>query len=83
MSEAIIVAIITGGLSLMGVYIANRKSAAIIEYRLKELEAKQDKHNQLIERTYKLEDRANILDEKIKAANHRIDDLSAGNGRYR
>ncbi len=83
MSEAIIAAIITGGLSLLGVYIANRKSAAIIEYRLKELEAKQDKHNQLIERTYKLEDRANILDEKMKVVNHRIEDLSAVNGRCR
>lgn len=75
MSESIIVALITGGLSLLGVYLANRKSAAVIEYRLKMLEEKQDKHNQVIERTYILEDRANIQDEKIKVANHRIDDL--------
>ncbi len=75
MSESIIVALITGGLSLLGVYLANRRSAAVIEVRLKMLEEKQDKHNRVIERTYKLEDRANILDEKMKVANHRIDDL--------
>lgn len=75
MSEAIIVALITGGLSLLGVYLSNRKSAALIEYRLHELEKKQDKHNEVIERTYKLEDKTNILEEKMKVANHRIDDL--------
>ncbi|MBR2716203.1 MAG: hypothetical protein IKD79_00515 [Oscillospiraceae bacterium] len=75
MSESIIVALITGGLSLLGVYLANRKSAAVIEYRLQELEKKQDKHNKLIERTYILEDRANVMEEKMKVANHRIDDL--------
>ena len=75
MSESILVALITGGLSLLGVYLSNRKSAALIEYRLQELEKKQDKHNQVIERTYALEDRANILEEKMKVANHRIDDL--------
>ena len=37
-------------------------------YRIEQLEKKQDKHNNLIERTY-------ILEEKIKVANHRIDDL--------
>lgn len=75
MSESILVALITGGLSLLGVYLSNRKSAVLIEYRLQELEKKQDKHNKVIERTYALEDRANILEEKMKVANHRIDDL--------
>ena len=75
MSESILVALITGGLSLLGVYLSNRKSAVLIEYRLQELEKKQDKHNKVIERTYALEDRANILEEKMKVANHRLDDL--------
>ncbi len=75
MSEAILVAFITGGLSLLGVYISNRKSAAVIEYRLKELEKKQDKHNSVIERTYALEEKVALHEEKIKVANHRIDDL--------
>lgn len=44
-------------------------------YRIEQLEKKQDKHNNLIERTYKLEERAGVSEEKIKVANHRIDDL--------
>lgn len=75
MSEAILVALITGGLSLLGVYLSNRKSAALIEYRLQELEKKQDKHNQVIERTYKLEEQMCVHEEKLKVAGHRIDDL--------
>ena len=47
-------------------------------YRIEQLERKQDKHNNLIERTYELERRADINDEKIKVANHRIDDLEKG-----
>lgn len=79
MSEAIWAAIITGLISLAGTVLTvtktSAKQSALMEYRLKELEKKQDKHNQIIERTYALEDRANLLDEKMKVANHRIDDL--------
>ena len=46
----VITAIVTGLLSLVGVYIANRKSASLIEYRLQQLEEKVDKHNGLVER---------------------------------
>ncbi len=61
--------------ALAGTYIANRKSSALIAYRLSELERKQDKHNAVIERTYKLEENARLTEEKIKVANHRIEDL--------
>jgi hypothetical protein len=71
----IIVAIITGGFALLGNYIANRKSAAVMEYRLQQLETKMEKHNQIIERTYRLEESTAIQEEKIKQAYHRIDDL--------
>ena len=46
---------VTALLSFLGVYISNRKSAAVMEWRLKSLEDKVDKHHQVIERTYKLE----------------------------
>ena len=46
-----------------------------MEYRLSQLEKKVDLHNNVIERTYKLEDRADVIDERIKVANHRIEDL--------
>ena len=47
----------------------------LILYRLEELEKKQDKHNQLIERVYRLEEDSKVQEEKIKVANHRIEDI--------
>ena len=75
MTEAIIVALITGVFSFLGVYISNRKSAALVEYRLKQLEDKVAAHNNLVERMYAVEEKQAITDEKLKVANHRIDDL--------
>lgn len=79
MMEAIIVALITGGLSLtgslVGVYFSQKKSTALITYRIDKLEEKVHKHNNLIERTYELEKRADLHEEKLKVANHRIEDL--------
>ena len=79
MSETIIVALITGGLALLGTlggsYLANRKSAALTAYRLEELERKVQAHNNLVERMYQVEERTELQEEKIKVANHRIDDL--------
>lgn len=79
MTESIIVALITGGLALIGTlagaYLAQRKSSALIAYRLERLESKVDKHNRVIERVYKLEERTELQEEKIKVANHRISDL--------
>lgn len=75
MDDAIIVAIITGAFSFLGVYFSNRKSAALLEFRIKALEQKVEAHNNLVERMYAAEDRLNITDEKIKVANHRLDDL--------
>lgn len=77
MSDAIIVALITGAFSFLGVYFSNRKNAAIIEVRLANLERKVEAHNHLVERMYAVEERQAIIDEKIKVANHRIDDLEA------
>ncbi len=44
-------------------------------YRIEQLEKKVDKHNNLVERTYELEKRTDVQEEKIRVANHRIDDL--------
>ena len=82
MSDVIIVAIITGGLSLVGTlsgsFLAQRKSTALIAYRIEKLEEKVSKHNNLVERTYKLEEKCTLQDEKIKVANNRIEDLEKG-----
>lgn len=79
MDSTIIVAIVTGSLSLAGTlagsYFSQRKSTVLIAYRLEQLEQKVHAHNNLIERTYKLEQAQAVQDEQIKVANHRIEDL--------
>lgn len=79
MSEVLLAAIISGVIaaaaSITVAVIQHRKSVALIEYRLQQLEKKVDVHNNVIERTYKLEQHAAVVDEKFKVANNRIDDL--------
>ena len=75
MTEAIIVALLGLAGTLAGSYLANRKSTALIVYRLDQLEQKVSKHNKLVERTYALEESVALLEERQKVANHRIDDL--------
>ena len=75
MTEAIIVALLGLVGTLAGSYLANRKSTALIAYRLEQLEQKVSKHNNLVERTYALEESVALLEERQKVANHRIDDL--------
>ncbi len=53
----------------------NAKQMAIIELKIDQLSDRVNKHNNLIERTYKLEELTALQEEKIKVANHRIDDL--------
>ena len=57
--------------SVSGVMAANK----LTNYRIEELEKKVDKHNTVIERTFKLEENQAVMQEQIKVANHRIDDL--------
>lgn len=77
MSEAVTVAIIslfgTLGGSLIGVLASNRLTV----YRIEQLEKKVEKHNNLVERTYRLEEEQEVEKEKFKVINHRIDDLEA------
>lgn len=73
----ILKAVITGGLALLGVYIANRKSAALMEYRLEQLEKKVDIHNSVIDRTYKLEERTELQEAELHRQNERLKILEA------
>ena len=75
MTESIIVAVLSLVGTLAGAYFGNRKSATLIAYRLEELEKKVSKHNTLVERMYNLETKADVFEEKLKVANHRLDDL--------
>ena len=56
----------TGLLSLIGVYVANRKSSALIAYRLEQLEKKVDKHNKVVERTFILEGQVTELQHDVR-----------------
>lgn len=55
MSETIVVALIAFAGTLCGSFFAQRKSTALIAYRIEQLEKKVDKHNSVVERTYRLE----------------------------
>ncbi len=84
MSEAIIVAIITGGLSLIGVIVSNNRTAqsmdakldkqqAVTETKLEELTREVRAHNNFAQRVP-------VLEEQMKVANHRIADLEKEKG---
>lgn len=77
-------AIIVGALALVGTlagsYLSNSKTVALILYRLQALEEKMNKHNNVIERTYHIEEEQAVMKEQIKVANHRIEDLEKKEG---
>ena len=66
MSEAIIVAIITGGITLAGTVISNMLNHSKTIYRIDQLEKKVEKHNNLVERMYLAEGAIKVLEEKQK-----------------
>lgn len=68
MTETIICALITGGLTLMGVLIANGKQQAITDTKLDELTREVRELNNLAQRVP-------VIEEQIKVINHRIQDL--------
>jgi len=75
MGETFWGAVVSGGVAIIVCLITQLSTKSLIAYRIGELEKKVDAHNKLIERTYRLEERTEIQEEKIKVANHRIDDL--------
>jgi len=75
MSETIIIALLSLIGTLGGTFGGILATSKLTNYRLEQLEKKVDKHNNLIERMFKVEENIGILDEKIKIANHRITDL--------
>ena len=75
MTEAIIVALITAASAVVCQLVIASNSQKLIEYKIDKLSERVDKHNSVIARTYKLEQDYALIDEKIKVANHRIDDL--------
>lgn len=66
MSERIIVAIIGVLGTFAGSYFTNRKTMALIIYRLEQLEKKVGKHNNLVDRMYKAEANIEVIQEEVK-----------------
>lgn len=64
MTEAIIVAMITGGITLAGTVISNMLNHSKTIYRIDQLERKVEKHNNLVERVYIAEGQIKVLEEK-------------------
>lgn len=72
---AVIVCIISQHTERQKISKAHIDSMQLIEYKIDTLSERVEKHNQVIARTYALESRADLIEEKIKVANHRIEDL--------
>nr|DAP85168.1 MAG TPA: hypothetical protein [Caudoviricetes sp.] len=66
--DAIIAALVSGIITLAGVLIANSKSQAVTDVKIEELTREVRKHNSFAEKIP-------VIEEQIKVANHRIDDL--------
>lgn len=84
--ETIIASVITGAVGILVCMInnyfqqrsvkkQNGETVALIDYKLSELTKRVDKHNNVVERTYKLEEEGKVMQEQIRVANHRIKDL--------
>ncbi len=75
MYSIIIIAVISGLFTLVGTFGGILVLSRFTVYHIKQLEQKVDKHNQVIDKIYRLEQIDASFDEEIKAANHRINDL--------
>ena len=72
---AIIVCMVNNHFTMKRTEKAQQDNIVLISYRLEQLEQKVDKHNNMVERTYNLERRADVMEEKMSVANHRLSDL--------
>nr|DAP59411.1 MAG TPA: hypothetical protein [Caudoviricetes sp.] len=68
---AIITAVVTGGITLLGVILANNKAQAVTEVKIEELTREVREHNGFAEKIP-------VINEQIKVINHRIEDLEKG-----
>lgn len=74
-AAAILVCVINNNANHQKLLSELEKRDALQAYRIEQLEKKVDKHNNVIERTYHLEEAEAVIREQIKVANHRIEDL--------
>lgn len=75
MATEVIVSLISVFGSFMATFAGIMVNSKLVNYRIDQLEKKVDKHNQVIDRVYKLEQHEAVHEEEIKVVNHRIHDL--------
>lgn len=75
MNDVVLVALISLIGTLGGTFGGIITSSKLTNYRIEQLEKKVEKHNNVVERVYILKKHEAVIDEEIKVANHRIDDL--------
>lgn len=79
--EAVVSALISAAgavlVCIINSYYQANTTRKLIEYKIEELTKRVEKHNNVIERVYALEQHEAVVDEKIDVANHRIADLES------
>ncbi len=69
--ESIVVALIGGAVTLAGVVLSNSRSRAVMEVKIDELSRRVEKHNCLVERTYRLEQDMAVVRRDVDALEER------------
>lgn len=75
MNDTVIVALISLAGTLCGTFGGILMSNKLTNYRIEQLEQKVEKHNHLVERTFRLEELQQLADERMRVANRRISEL--------
>ena len=79
MTSEIIVAVISFAGTAVGSIVAVLTANSLTSYKIEELRKQVEKHNQVVERVYRLEQDEAVITEKIAVVNHRIADLEKDN----
>ena len=75
MNGTVLVALISLAGTLCGTFGGILMSNKLTNYRIEQLEQKVEQHNRLVERTFRLEELQQLTEERLRVANHRIEDL--------
>lgn len=81
MTDTVIIAFISLFGTLIGTFGGIVTSNKLTGYRIEQLEKKVEKHNNVIERVFRLEDNDRLLEEKISVVNHKVEDLEKMEGK--
>lgn len=77
MNDVVFVALISLIGTIVGTFGGILTSSKLTNYRIEQLEKKVEKHNGVVERTYKLEKEQEVEEEKLKVINNRLKDLES------